>query len=495
VTEFVPIIAQIDSSALGISYLSIGPELVLAIGAALILMIEVFYKPRHVVHAGLVFSTLVLATATAILQYDRVQEAGATVHFSGMIVSDEFAVLGKFLLLLVAALGLLVAWPMVEELGRRGAEGVALVLLSGAGFMFMVAGANLMMVFLGLEIGSISLYVLAGITRESVESDEAALKYFLLGSFASAIFVYGVALAYAGTGELSLAGIAAQLPGGAIVLRPGVLLVAMAMLITGLLFKVTAAPFHAWAPDVYQGSPAGIVGYMATAAKVAGFATLARILYVAFGSFVDDWAPALAAIAAISVVLGTLMAIMQTDMRRLLAYSGVAHAGFIITGIVGGQLTSVWFYLAVYVVQLIAAFAVVSVIAGPTGSVSPLDDYKGLARRSPYMAGALTIMLLALAGMPATAGFIGKLGVFTSAWGAGYEWLVVAGLVASVAGFFFYIRIIVHMYMEEPVLAEAPGADLAKPVVSPNVEVVLAIAIAVTIFFGLYPTPLLNFLG
>ena len=158
-------------------------------------------------------------------------------------------------------------------------------------------------------------------------------------------------------------------------------------------------------------------------------------------------------------------------------------------------MTAVWFYLAVYAVQLIAAFAVVSVIAGPTGSVSPMDDYKGLGRRSPYLAGAMTVMLLALSGMPATAGFIGKLGVFTSAWGGGYEWLVVTGLVASVAGFFFYIRVMVLMYMEEPVLAEAPGADVAKPVVSPNVEVVLAIAIAITIFFGLYPTPLLNFLG
>jgi NADH-quinone oxidoreductase subunit N len=491
VTDFFPIIAQFDSSALNVSYLAIGPELLLALGAAVILMVDVFYKPRHVVHAGLVFSTLVLATATAVLQYDRVQE-GATTHFSGMIVSDDFAMFGKFLLLLVVSLGLLVAWPMVEKLGRRGAEGVALVLLSAVGFMFMIAGANLMMIFLGLEIGSISLYILAGITRETVQSDEAALKYFLLGSFASAIFVYGVALAYAGTGELSLSGIAAQLPGTAVVLRPGVLLASLALLITGLLFKVTAAPFHAWAPDVYQGSPAGIVGYMATAAKIAGFAALARILYVSFGSFSDDWGPAL---AAISVVLGTLMAIMQTDMRRLLAYSGVAHAGFILTGIVGGQLTAVWFYLAVYAVQLIAAFAVVSVIAGPTGSVSPMDDYKGLARRSPYLAGAMTVMLLALSGMPATAGFIGKLGVFTSAWGGGYEWLVVTGLVASVAGFFFYIRVMVLMYMEEPVLAEAPGADVAKPVVSPNVEVVLAIAIAITIFFGLYPTPLLNFLG
>ena len=493
-TDFFPIIAQFDSSALNVSYLAIGPEILLALGAAVILMVDVFYKPRHVVHAGLVFSTLVLATATAILQYDRVQE-GATTHFSGMIVSDDFAMYGKLLLLLVVSLGLLVAWPMVEKLGRRGAEGVALVLLSAVGFMFMIAGANLMMIFLGLEIGSISLYILAGITRETVQSDEAALKYFLLGSFASAIFVYGVALAYAGTGELSLSGIAAQLPATAVVLRPGVLLASLALLITGLLFKVTAAPFHAWAPDVYQGSPAGIVGYMATAAKIAGFAALARILYVSFGSFSDDWGPALAAVAAISVVLGTLMAIMQTDMRRLLAYSGVAHAGFILTGIVGGQLTAVWFYLAVYAVQLIAAFAVVSVIAGPTGSVSPMDDYKGLARRSPYLAGAMTIMLLALSGMPATAGFIGKLGVFTSAWGSGYEWLVVTGLVASVAGFFFYIRVMVIMYMEEPVLAEAPGADVAKPVVSPNVEVVLAIAIAITIFFGLYPTPLLNFLG
>ncbi len=368
-----------------------------------------------------------------------------------------------------------------------------LVFMAIAGFQFMAVSANLVMMFMGLEIASISLYVLAGITRERPESDEAALKYFLLGSFASALFIYGVALAFAGTGGISIYEIGAFLRSN-VVLEPGVLLVAMALLIAGLAFKVSAAPFHVWAPDTYQGSPAGIVGFMASGAKVGAFAGLGRIVITAFPLYDTEWALGLAFLAVLSIATGTLLAIAQSDIRRMLAYSGVAHAGFILTGLTAGEagMPAVWFYLAVYTVQLIGAFAVVAAVAGPTAAGSPLADYEGLSRKSPLLAAVLSLLMLAMSGVPLTAGFVGKFGVFAAAWRADFEWLVIIALVASVAGFFFYLRVIVLMYMREPAFAEAPGTMRARFEPVGAARWVLIVVVAITVAFGVYPTPLLE---
>ncbi|MDH3398335.1 MAG: NADH-quinone oxidoreductase subunit N, partial [Acidimicrobiia bacterium] len=412
------------------------------------------------------------------------------------VVIDGYGVLASFILLLVGALGLAAAWGMVERLGRRGAEGIVLVFMAIAGFQFMAVSANLVMMFMGLEIASISLYVLAGITRERPESDEAALKYFLLGSFASSIFIYGVALAFAGTGGISVYEIGAFLRGN-LLLEPGVLLIGMALLIAGLAFKVSAAPFHVWAPDTYQGSPAGIVGFMASGAKVGAFAGLGRIVITAFPLYETEWTIGLAILATLSIATGTLLAIAQSDIRRLLAYSGVAHAGFILTGLTAGEagMPAVWFYLAVYTVQLIGAFAVVAAVAGPTAAGSPLSDYEGLSRRSPFLAAVLALFMLAMSGVPLTAGFVGKFGVFAAAWRADFEWLVIAALVASVAGFFFYLRVIVLMYMHEPAPAEAPGTMRARLEPVGALRWVLIVAVAITVALGVYPTPLLDLVG
>ncbi|MGZ8755063.1 MAG: NADH-quinone oxidoreductase subunit N, partial [Acidimicrobiia bacterium] len=409
---------------------------------------------------------------------------------------DDYGVLASFILLLVGALGLATAWGMVERLGRRGAEGIVLVFMAIAGFQFMAVSANLVMMFMGLEIASISLYVLAGITRERPESDEAALKYFLLGSFASALFIYGVALSFAGTGGISIYEIGAFLRSN-VLLEPVVMLIGMALIIAGLAFKVSAAPFHVWAPDTYQGSPAGIVGFMAAGAKVGAFAALGRIVITAFPLYNAEWAIGLALLATLSIATGTLLAIAQSDIRRMLAYSGVAHAGFILTGLAAGEagMPAVWFYLAVYTVQLIGAFAVVAAVAGPTAAGSPLSDYEGLSRRSPFLAAVLSVLMLAMSGVPLTAGFVGKFGVFAAAWRAHLEWLVIAALVASVAGFFFYLRVIVLMYMREPALAEAPGTMRARLEPVGALRWVLIIAVAITVALGVYPIPLLDLVG
>lgn len=480
------------SSGVDVSYLAVGPEIILTLGAVIVLMIDVFKKPSPRVHAWIAGLTLLATGVVVGFQWSASLDSPRTA-FTGMIAIDTFGAFAGFLLVGVAAMGLAAGWGMIERLGRRGAEGVVLVFMAVAGFMLMASATNLMLIFMGLEVASISLYVLAGITRETVQADEAALKYFLLGSFASAVFVYGVALAFAGTGTLSVFGIRSFLASH-VVLRPGVLLVAMALLIVGVAFKVSAAPFHVWAPDAYQGSPAGIVGFMISAAKVGAFAALGRILIGAFPLFQDEWSNSLALLAAISIVVGVLLAIVQTDIRRMLAYSSIAHAGFILTALTAGAagMPAVWFYLAVYTVQLLGAFAVIAVVAGPTGAASPLSDYTGLADRSPLLAGSLGLFMVAMSGVPLTSGFVAKFGAFSAAWGAGFGWLVILAVLASVAGFFFYLRVIVLMYMHDPVLAEAPGAAPARFEAVGGTRWVLIIAITLTLLFGIVPGPLLD---
>jgi NADH-quinone oxidoreductase subunit N len=256
---------------------------------------------------------------------------------------------------------------------------------------------------------------------------------------------------------------------------------------------VTAAPFHVWAPDVYQGAPGGITGFLAASAKVAGFAAVARVLTAALGARADDWVPAVAVLAAVSVVVGTLLAIVQDDVKRLLAYSSVAHAGFILTALVAGRggIGGMWFYVATYAVQVVGAFTVAAVVSGDTRGRSPLAHYAGLGRRSPWLAAAMSLMLLAMAGIPLTAGFVGKVAVFRSAIDAGYLWLVVLAVLATVAGLYFYLRVIVVMYMSAA--GEAEGAT-PSPMVGWGARLALAVAAVVTLVLGIAPWPLLQVL-
>ena len=470
-----------------ISWLAVAPEVSLAVGAVLVLLIDVQWKPATRV-LGTVFTSVLVAAATfSVWQWLWVDgvagDRSQMLPFAEMIAVDRFAVFARCVLLVATALGVAAGWKMFESLGRRAAEALALILLATLGFGLMAASTQLVMMFVALEVGSISLYVLAGITRERTESDEAAIKYFLMGAFASAIFVYGVALVYASTGAFSLIAIREFL-GDFLVTNPAVLLIGLALIVAGLGFKVTAAPFHSWAPDVYQGAPTGVVGYMAAVAKVGGFAALARVLITAFPTLVADWAPVVAAVATLSMAVGAILALVQDDVKRMLAYSGVAHAGFILTGVVGGATTGLWFYLAVYSVQLVGAFAVVAAVTGSTASRSAIADYSGLGTRSPFLAASFSVLLLGMAGLPVTSGFVAKFGVFQEAWAAGYSWLVIVAVVASVVALAFYLRIIVKMYMEEG--TETP----TKPAM--GIRAVLGVAVAATIVFGIFPSALLE---
>lgn len=470
-----------------VNWVSILPELILAAAAGAVLLTDVQWKPPARVLGVVAGGGVLLAGLATFFQWVLAGDAIAAgtpselVVFSGMIVMDGFAIFGRFSLLAVTALGLAGGWDFFAGLGRRAAEAIALVLLATTGFSILVSSNNLVLLFLGLEVGSIALYVLAGFLLEDRRSNEAAMKYFLLGSFASAMFIYGVALLYAGTGQFEILSMRGFLASN-LVTTPAVILIGIALVIVGLGFKISAAPFHTWAPDVYQGAPAGAVGYMAATAKIAGFVALSRILLRGVLEFDSNWIPALAGIATLSMIGGSILALVQGDVRRMLAYSGVAHAGFIMTGVVGGSFGGILFYVAVYAIQLVGAFAIVTSVSGAGGTGSSLDDYKGLASRSPGLAAAFSILLLGMAGLPVTSGFVAKFGVFSSAWAVGYEWLVVIAVLASVIAFAFYLRIIVVMYMEE-------GQE-GSVVASVAVRAVVGLAVLATILWGILPASL-----
>ena len=468
-----------------IAWAGLAPELVLVIGAVALLLLDVQKSPGPRMLWGTALIVLAGSSGLAIWQW-AVTEPGGESAFGGMVLLDPAAALARLVVLAVSVLALSAGRGLVVHLGNRAAEGLALVLLASAGFVLMAASQNLMMMFLGLEMGSISLYILAGITGDGVRSDEAALKYLLLGAVASAVFIYGAALVFAGTGSLNLGAIGGFLD-GYLLLSPAVILIGIGLITVGLCFKVAAAPFHVWAPDVYQGAPAGIVGYMAAVAKVGGFAALARVLLIGFESFREDWAPVVAAIAALSMLVGAVMAIISDDIRRLLAYSGVAHAGFILAGLAAGWpgLSSVWFYLAAYTVQLVVAFSVISVLGGPASSGSALNDYRGLYRRSPLLAVAMSVALLGMAGIPLTTGFVAKLGVFLAAWQGDLEWLVIVAVLASAVAIYLYLRVIVTMYMQSPATDDPVVYD--RPT-----SWSLVLATAFTLVLGVFPQPLLG---
>ncbi|HLA67364.1 MAG TPA: NADH-quinone oxidoreductase subunit N [Acidimicrobiia bacterium] len=470
--------------------LSVAPEVVIVVAIVMLLMVDVQWHPGHRWWGVAAAMGLTGATVAVALQWSQYRgDAGAS-FFSGMIAVDGFGAFAGMVIFPLAGLGLMAAWPLVRSQGGRGAEFVVLTLIAASGAHLMAASANLVMLFIALEVFSLSLYVLAGFTRERADADEAALKYFLLGAVASAIFLYGIALVFAATGTTSISGVGAYLTGNVLLLPQGVLMAGTAMLMVGLAFKVSAAPFHMWAPDVYQGAPGGITGFLASGAKVAGFAALARVLTVALGDRITDWAPAVAVLAATSIVVGTLLALAQTDLKRMLAYSSVAHAGFILTALVAGSsgIPDMWFYVATYSVQVLAAFAVAAVVSGPTEGRAPLSDYAGLSTRSPWLAAVLGLLMLAMGGIPLTAGFVGKVAVFRSAIDADYLWLVIVGVIASVAGLFFYLRVIVLMYMQPA------GEGAGRIGVPAGARVVLAVAATVTVIVGVVPWPLLEWL-
>ena len=475
------------TEALGINYYVIGPSLCLLMTGVLFIIsdLSLNLKTRYL---GIVLTTGIFFTGVTIyLKIGEFARIGLSSHFSSMILLDEFALLGDVLLYFIAICTIPTIWTSSSVLGEKRTEAVVLVLMSLSGFMLMTSSEHYIMLFIGLEIGSISLYALAGLNRKDSYSNEAALKYFLFGSFASAILVYGVALMYT---AVSASGVYETSLSIAYIGEPNVPLTAivgLALFTFGLLFKVSAAPFHAWAPDVYQGAPTGYVGYMAAVVKGASFIVLARMATIVFPLLSLNRSIVFAIISILSVVIGSLFAMTQSDFKRLIAYSGVAQAGLIFSGIASGGVAVIasLFYLVVYMIQLVGLFVVVSIVADGFSSTIDIDQLKGSLKKNPFLGICFSVFLLGLAGMPLTSGFIAKFLLFTNLWAADlYVWVIIF-LIASVLGFYFYLKPIWTMSIEEP-------ESEKTYVVSRTNSVVLSVLALLTIIFGVAPSSLLN---
>ena len=378
-----------------------------------------------------------------------------------------------------------------------------LALFALCGMMIFPAAGDLLTLFVALEVLSLPLYLLVGMARRRrLLSQEASMKYFLLGAYASAFFLFGAALLYGFAGSVRLSEISAAV--GSVSGLDPLLLAGVTLLLVGLLFKVSAVPFHSWTPDAYQGAPTPVTGFMAACTKVAAFGALLRVVYVVLPPLEWDVMPALWGVTVLTMLLGTVVAIVQTDVKRMLAYSSIAHAGFMLVGVVSltqAGVSSVMFYLLAYGLATIGAFGVVSMVrevnTGPGGAVvaeaTHLSQWAGLGRRHPALAGAFTLFLLSFAGIPLTAGFTGKFAVFTAAIEGGLTWLVVLGVLASAAAVFFYVRLVVLMFFTEP--AGTPGERTTVVRGEGFTGVAIGIAVVGTILLGVLPSPLLEFLG
>jgi NADH-quinone oxidoreductase subunit N len=481
---------------------SLTPLIVLTGGAALLMVIAALL-PREPFRGAWATGTVLIGVGTgaaaALMWGDVVTDQQARLVVADALLIDGFSL---FLTLVIAAAVVFSALFTEGYQRREGLEGVepyVLTLLSASGGWIMATSVDLIVTFLGLEILSIAVYVLAASHLRRIQSQEAGMKYFILGAFSSAFFLYGIALIYGATGTTNLVSIF-QIAGGAPAFTDGtppLFLAGLGLLLVGFGFKIAAVPFHVWTPDVYQGSPSAAVVYMASGVKAAGFAGLLRVFALAFGPFQDDWRPMVYGLAVLSLLVGAVLAVVQTDVKRMLAYSSISHAGFILLGLEAASRDGVagaLFYLAAYTFMVAGSFGVVTVVGRRGDARHNLTDYRGLAGTQPVLALAFTILLLAQAGVPLTAGFFAKFYVLRAAVDAGSWSLALVAMISAVIAAFLYLRIIVSMYMAdeedgevEPARAEAgePTGGIRIPVAA---RIGLAVALLFTVVVGILPS-------
>jgi len=496
-----------------LDYAALAPMIVVGVAAIISVLVEAF-APRSVrrfLQLVLVFAALIGALVLVVLNSGmRVLTGGQSIALDG----PAWIMQGTILILAILG-GLLMAERGIDPSGDAFAPRASalpgsederqftirgflqtevwpFLLFAVLGMMLFVASNDLLMMFIALEVMSLPLYLLAGMARRRrLLSQEAALKYFLLGAFSSAFFLFGAALVYGYSGSIAFGPIAF-----AITTKAGentLLIIGIAMLLVGLFFKIGAVPFHQWTPDVYQGAPTAVTGMMAATVKVAAFGALMRLLYVAFGGVRWDWEILLWIVAILSMLVGSIIAISQSDIKRMLAYSSIAQAGFILVGVTAASpegLASVLFYLIAYGFTTIGAFAVISLVRNASGEATSIRDWAGLGKKSPLVAAIFSVFMLSLAGIPLTGGFIGKWGVFAAGVSAGDTWLVIVAVVASVIAAFFYVRVIVLMYFADPT------PDTASVVIPSGFTTVsLAAGATLTVALGVVPQPVLDIIA
>jgi NADH-quinone oxidoreductase subunit N len=464
---------------------SILPLVVLVSWACLLLLVDLFIPKDHKGWTALLAAIgLVASLGVAIAQGGQQNLA-----FSGMVSQDGFSTFLTVLFLASGLVGIAVAYDYLKRMGLERGEYYVLLLFSISGMILMSQATNLIVVFLALELLSIPLYVLAGFARPQPQSEEASLKYFLLGAFSASFMVYGIALVFGATGSTAFGGIIEAVKAGSA--NTSLLSVGAGMVLIGLAFKVAVVPFHMWTPDVYQGAPSAVTAFMSVGAKAGGFAAMLRVFVIAFPSLVAGLTPVFWALAAATMILGNAVAIVQTNIKRLLAYSSIAHAGYILMALVPfGQgdvspdaVAAALFYLVAYAFMNFGAWAIVILLEQAEGKGLQLSDYAGLGRKYPWLAAAMAIFMLSFTGVPPTLGFLGKFFLFRTVIEGGFVGLAIIGVLTSLVSAYYYLRIVVIMYMEEgePQVRRAPA-----------LYVTAGVAAIGTVVLSLASTPLLN---
>jgi len=466
--------------AIDFAWLPIMPLIIVAIGGIVVLLAGVRIRDDESEALGwmsLAFTTIAFAIAAAQLGKNGI-------GFAGAIAIDDYAVYFELVILIAVALTILMSLEYAADSGFSGAEYYSLLLFSTVGMMLMAAADDLIVIFIGLELMSIAVYVLAGIARNSARSTEASMKYFILGAFSTGFLLYGIALIYGATGTIKLGPIREAL--SVAMLSNPLLLSGAGLMIVGFGFKVAAVPFHMWTPDVYEGAPTPITAFMAVGVKLAAFAAFLRIFMVHLAPAGAEWSWVLWVVAAMTMFVGNLLALVQSNIKRMLAYSAIAHAGYILVGMTAGGSAAgaaILYYLLGYAFTNLGAFAVVIAIERRAGIGDSVIDFRGLAKRHPGLAAAMAVFLLSLAGVPPLAGFVGKFYLLSAALNAGLVWLVIILAITSVMSAYYYISVIVAMYMTEGT------PEVVRPGGHPALIAVIAIAVIATVLIGLFPAP------
>ena len=470
----------------GSDWLILSPELFLTAAGLLILAISVFFdkaKEEFLAFLAILATGVTIGLVAFISGYPGREKP----ILAGMFVVDNFAIFFKVLMLVSIILTALASVRFVGNAPYPGGEYYALLLFTGVGMLFMVSGNNLISIYVALELMALSSYVLAGYFKGEIKSTEAALKYFVLGAFSSGILLYGLSLVYGVAGEMGLPELAKLLAGTE---KSNLLLVGILLILAGLLFKIAAVPFHVWVPDVYEGAPTPVTAFFAVGPKLAAYAILARIFYVAFPKFHADWGLIVAIVAATTMVVGNVAALLQSNVKRMLAYSSIAHAGYALLGVIGFRndfgMWGILVYLFAYTFMNFGVFALVVFLETKGYAAESVSDFNGLAKRNMMAAVVMLVFLLSLAGIPPTAGFIGKYYLFTAAMKAGYAWLAVLAVLMSALSLFYYFRIAAAMFF-----SEGEGAPLKS---SYALTTAVLICAAATVIVGVAPQPVVEML-
>lgn len=472
-----------------VDWWALGPILALVGGALLLMLLTSFLRSRLFPGAYALVTSIagMAAIGLSVPLWRRVQDGdrGPFSTLDGALGVDGFSVFATVVIAAGVVLSALLIDGYLRREGLDGVEGYALVLLSAAGGVVMAQANDLIVLFLGLEVLSLAVYVLAAMHLRRVTSQEAGLKYFILGGFASAFLLYGIALLYGGTGTTNL-GTIMELFSTSVLEKDGLVFAGLALVLVGLGFKVSAVPFHFWTPDVYQGAPTPMVAWMASGVKVAGFAGLIRVFVLGFQAYSVDWQPMIYALAVATLLVGSILAVVQTNVKRMMAYSSISHAGYVLVGVQAATddgVQAALFYLAAYTFMVAGTFGVITLVGRKDDARHELDDYRGLGRDRPVLALTLTLFLFAQAGVPLTSGFFAKFYVISAAVDAGSTILAVVAMLAAVISAFLYLRIIVSMYMTD----EDATAEDGRVAIPAGAGLALALCVAVTIGVGVWP--------